>query len=184
MKNIFWKIYNFINSLIDKQKFFGCVWFFWSICSIISLYLVLFPITNKIDSIQNNLNQQQAESTILSYFSFIEEWYYEDAYNLFSDSKKSQHTLTWYISWAKDFITFEWLKISSLPDKDSVMTKIFLVEYKSKKRGMKSVPETRIFFVIYNSNKNKWEINYNNVLNDENWWRNWACDYYKFNHCE
>ena len=177
-------LYLLMKKSFSKEKFLNAFWLVWSICSIISLYLVIFPITNKINDIQSNLNQQQSQSTILSYFSFIEEWSYEKAFNLFSDNKKAQHTLTWFIDWANDFVAFEGLKISELPEKNSANSKVFLLEYRAKKRGMLANSEIWIFFVVFNSDKNKWEINYSNVLYDDNWWRKWACDYYKFDHCK
>lgn len=166
-----------------RDKFMFYTWFVWSICSILWLIFVIFPLSKKVDNLQLSLDQRQAESVIMSYFAYIENWDYEKAYNLFSDEKKRNHTYEWFKERLNNFVAFEWLKIVELPEKNSVIQKVYLSEFWFKERWKLSVQTKRWFYVRYNWDKDKWEINYSNVIYDENWWTSWACNFYNFDIC-
>ena len=179
VKNLLKKIWRF-----SEKNRITIISIIWSFCSIFSLWFVFFPLSTKINSIQFSLNQQQAQSTVMSYFAYIEDWNYEKAYNLFSEEKKKNHTYEWFINWLNWFVAFEWLKITELTDKNSAIQKVYLAEFWFKKRWKLSIPTKRWFYVRYNWDKNKREINYSNVLYDENWWNTWACNFYEFDICK
>ena len=159
------------------------VWFLWSICSIIWLWFVLFPLSEKVDNLQLSLDQQQAQSTVMAYFAYVESWELDKAYSLFSEEKKEQHTFEWFKNRLDWFVAFEWLKISELTEKNSAIQKVYLAEFWFKKRWLLSIPTKWWLYVKYNWEKDKWEINYSNVLYDENWWNSWACNFYDFDIC-
>lgn len=152
----------------------------WWVISLWILFFSLIPISNKIDNIQTQLNKKDAENTLISYFSYIENWKIEDAFTLFSQEKKYQHTYTWFASRLDWFVAFEWLKITFLEEKSSPTQKIFLTEFWFKKRWMQLVDSKQWFYLIYDWDKR--EINYSNVLY-ENWRKKWACGFYNFDHC-
>ena len=159
-------------------------WFLWSIASILWLLFVIFPLSKKVDNLQLTLNRQQAQSTLMSYFSYVEGGELEKAYSLFSEEKKSQHTLEWFKKRLEWFVAFEWLKITELTEKNSAIQKVYLAEFWFKKRWMLSIPTKRWFYVKYNWDADKWEINYSNILYDENWRNSGACNFYDFDICK
>lgn len=179
IKNILKKIWIFI-----KKNLNSTLSIIWSLCSIFSLWFVFFPLSTKLDNIQLKLNQQQAQSTMMSYFTYIENWNYEKAYNLFSDEKKKNNQYELFANRLEWFVAFEWLKITELTEKNSAIQKVYLAEFWFKKRGRLSIPTKRWFYVRYNWETDKWEINYSNVLYNENWWDKWACNFYHFEHCK
>lgn len=153
----------------------------WWVISLLILIISLIPISHKIDNIQQQLNQQDAQSTLMNYFSYIEQWKLDKAFDLFSQEKKYNHNYTGFVDWLSNFVAFEWLKITPLIEKDSAIQKVFLVEFWFKKRWMTPVDVKWWFYLKYNDNKR--EINYSNVLY-ENWRKAWACSFYRFEICK
>lgn len=136
---------------------------------------------NKIDTqlqqVAQELKSNDAQETLKEYFYDIEKGDLPSAWNLLSEKKKEQQSNGFieFKDWLKNFISFEGLTIKELPEKESVSTKVFLVEFDFKQRGLS--PVHSIWGVYLNFNGNKWEINYTNTLY-ENGWKPGACDFY------
>jgi len=172
IKSIFKKYIPLIADILSILAFFG-VW--------INL-ITIFQTQKDVSVLTQKLNQQEAQQTLRSYFFYVEQHDFQSAFNLFTEEKKSQHTYSWFVNWLWDFLSFEWLKILELPEKDSASQKVFIAEFGFKKRGKLSVDTKRWFYLKYDGKD--WKINYSNVLYD---WKNrdkWACNFYKFEHCQ
>lgn len=99
----------------------------------------------------------------------------------FFSKKKYNHTYTGFVDWLNNFVAFEWLKITPINEKDSAIKKVFLTEFQFKKRWYLPIDSKWWFYLKYHNNRR--EIDYSNVLY-ENWWRQWACTFYNFDHCQ
>lgn len=179
------KTQNIIKFKLNRKKIWDIIGKIANIWWVISLWILIFsliPISNKINNIQKQLNEKDAETTLISYLSYIENENFKNAFDLFSEEKKHQHTYTWFVDRLEWFVAFEGLKITYLPEKSSAVQKVFLTEFWFKKRGMKSIETKRWFYLRYDWNKR--EINYSNVLYDENKRNSTACSFYNFEHCK
>lgn len=173
--------------------------FFWfwinrisMITGVIGFIITIFGILPQIWKTQTDVQEIQqrliedinAEQTLYSFFYKAEQWDIAWAYNLFSEEKKKINSLEELQSWFKDLVAFEWLKITSIPQKTSASQKTFLVEFDLKKRWKKAV-HTKIGYTLKFINGTDWRINYTTTPLYENGWKNGACDFYTFpNHCE
>lgn len=167
--------------LIFKWQY---IWRIADIWWVVSLWIPIFsllPISQKIDNIQQQLDTQDPQKVLMSYFSYIEQGKLDDAFNLFSQEKRYNHTYSGFVKWLDNFVAFEWLKITPIKEKDSAIQKVFLAEFWFKKRWLKAVDTKRWMYLTYNNNKR--EIKYTNTLY-ENWLKKWACEFYPLEQCK
>ena len=163
------------------RKFIWAVANIWWVISFGILIFSLIPISHKIDNIQQQLNQQDAQNVLMSYFSYIEQWDLNKAFDLFSQNKKYNHTYSWFALRLNNLVAFEWLKITPVTDKDSAVQKVFLVEYWFKKRWEVTINMKQWFYLEYYDGKRR--INYSNLLYQD-WRKPWACAFYHFEICK
>lgn len=181
------KIKNIINNQKNRNvisKVSDIWWVISLVSSIISLLILIFwllPLSAKIDNIADKISQDDAKETLMTFFSLVESDDLSWAYNLFSQSKKQNNPYPWFELWLKDLVWFEWLQITSLSEKDTAIKKVFLVEYTLKKRGMKWVDTKQWYYLKYSGWK--WYIDYSTTPLYENWRKDWACEFYKFDNC-
>jgi len=180
-----------IGSFIDRTG---------AIASILALLIVVIPIivgvvkindvqerTKEIETVltevQYELQSEKPLEVLNSYFFYIEQNELEKAWDLFTEDKKV-NTLKGYEGfreWLENFVAFEGLKVSSLTEKDSASSKVYLAEFNFKKRGMKPVPSKWGFYLKYDGKE--WRIDYSNVLYERNW-KEGSCEFYdRFPHC-
>lgn len=177
MKKIFnfFKNYNFEWKIIDR--IWIILWIIWFWITIFQILPTLNQTKTDVQIIQEKLSSNEAQDILYSYFYNIEQRKFENAFNLFTEQKKKWDNIGKFSNWLKDFVAFEWLKITELKEKDSAIKKVFLTEFWFKKRWIKSINSKWWFYLVYNWKT--WKIDYSNVLY-ENWYKNWACDFYKF----
>lgn len=151
----------------------------------ISLVPRFFETTKRVQEISAKLEQDEAEYTLTKYFIFIEQGELERAYEFLSQDFKNWQAsgFTWFSERLQNFIAFEGIKVTPVENKNSASSKVFLVEFWFKKRGMKPVQTKRGMYLRFK--EWVWEINSVSKLY-ENWRkdREWACSYYQFEHCK
>lgn len=166
-----WRLADFLGIL----SFFGfTIWWIFAVIGISNL-------SNKIDIVEQKIDWNTAYSTIMMYFSDIENNNLTWAYNLLSDSFKKDKTFNWFSNRLNDIVWFEWLKITELTWKNTVTQKVFIVEFWFKKRW--KIPLESKWWMYVKFNNWKREINANSVLY-ENERNSTACKFYKFDHCK
>lgn len=135
-------------------------------------------VSARLTEIQSQMDQRSAENVLREYFYFIETKQLDKAWDLLSEQKRQSTPdgFSGFQTWLSNFVAFEGLSITDLTDKDSASTKVYLVTYNFKQRGMKPV-ETKMGFYIQFDGK-QWSINYSNVLY-ENGWKTGACDFWQ-----
>lgn len=169
---------------------FNYISFIGSICSIIALFFVFFPLSEKVkeieekaqsisttlEDVQFELQSDDSRKVLESYFYYIEQNDLEKAYSLFSERKKAESKggLDGFKGWLENFVAFEGLNISELQNKSSASSKVYLAEFDFKQRGMKPVRSTHGYYMKLIDGR--WEIDYSNVL-FENGWKEGACEF-------
>jgi hypothetical protein len=151
---------------------------------IIALFVMIFwwvNLSNQISNLEQKIDWNTAESTLLSYFSEIENNNLTGAYNLLSDQFKQWNSYEWFYNRLHDIVWFEWLQITELTWKNTAIQRVYLVEFGFKKRWKIPLDSKRWTYVRYNNGKR--EINANSILY-ENWRKPTACEFYTFEHCK
>ena len=175
-------IVNFKTATKKTRKIIGRIASIWWAVSFFILIFSLIPISHKIDNMQQQLNQQDAQSTLMLYFSYIELGKFNKAFDLFSQEKKYNQTFSGFSEWLHNLVAFEWLRITPLPEKDSAIKKAFLAEFWFKERWKKAV-DIKQWFTLEFIDK-EWKIDYSTNNLYEKWRKDWACDFYHFDHCK
>ena len=134
-------------------------------------------VSARLTEIQSQMDQRSAETILRKYFYFIETKRLDQAWNLLSEQKKQStpEGFGGFQTWLSNFVAFEGLSITDLTDKDSASTKVYLVTYNFKQRGMKPVETKMGYYLKYSGEQ--WSIDYSNVL-FENGWKAGACDFW------
>ena len=153
----------------------------WWVLSLLILIFWWINISNKIVSLEQKIDGNNAESTLLSYFSEIENNNLTWAYNLLSDEFKQSNSYEWFYNRLHDIVGFEWLQITELTWKNTAIQKVYLVEFGFKKRWKIPLDSKRWMYLRYKNWKR--EINANSILY-ENWRMPTACKFYTFEHCK
>lgn len=170
----FWNYANKIGILL---------WIIWFFITVFDIWPKINKTTSEIQEIQEKIKQSSDPQAVLySFFAQIESWNIEWAYSLFTEEKKKNNPFDGFKSWLENIVSFQWLTITPIPDKTSALQRVYLAEYDFQKRWMKPV-KTKMWYTLILEG-NTWRINYSTNPLYENWWKNWACEFYKFpNHC-
>ena len=187
------KLIKYLSLIFKKLKIFflninwSCFWnvmwkisSVWWVISLIVLILSRLNLSNRINIVESKIDWYTAENTLLDYFTLIESWDCTWAYSLLSDDFKEKQKFEWYCNWLSDIIGFEWLKITELLEKNTAISKVFLVEFRLKKRWLIPIESKWGMYVRYLNWK--WEINANSVVYEHEW-SSTACDFCKFDFC-
>lgn len=150
----------------------------------ISLNMVtIFQTKQDISMLTQKLDKQEAEQILRSYFFYLEQHDFQTAYNLLGADIVVNNPYTWYVQWLHNILSFEWLKINILPEKDSISQKVFLAEFGFKNKWEIVIDTKRWIYLKYDGKG--WKINALSVLKDQNWRRKGACSFYnKFEICK
>ncbi len=175
------KLFNLFKNYSHQWKIIGRIGIIlWILSFFITVFQILPDIRetkSDIQIIQEKLNTNEAEWVLYTYFFNIEQNNFTGAFDLFTDRKKQGDSVEKFSKWLNNFVAFEWLKIIELKEKKSASKKLFLTEFWFKRRWMKTVNVKWGFYMVYDWKK--WKIDYSNVL-FEKWYKDWACDFYKF----
>jgi hypothetical protein len=159
------------------------LWWVLSLLILVLWWIWWVNISNKINIIEQKIDWNTAEATLLSYFSEIENNNLTGAYNLLSEEFKQQwNSYEWFYNRLYDIVGFEWLQITELTWKNTAIQKVFLVEFEFKKRWKIPLDSKRWMYVRYKNWKR--EINANSILYDNKWRSSTSCEFYTFEHCK
>ena len=154
----------------------------WWVLALILMVRWWTNLSNKITIIDQKIDWNTAESTLLSYFSEIENNNFTGAYSLLSEEFKQQgNDYEGFYNRPHNVVGFEGLRFTELTWKNTAIQKVYLVEFGFKERGKIPLETKRWMYVRYKDWK--WEINSNSVLY-ENWRSKTSCKFYDFNHCK
>jgi len=151
---------------------------------VLALILIIvgwFNISNQLTDIKQKINENEAQGSLMTYFSNIEEWDLTWAYNILSDDFRDEQTYDGFYNWLHNTVWFEWLKFTELTGKNTAIQKVYLVEFWFKVRWKIPLDTKRWMYMRYNDWKR--EINANSILY-ENWRKPTACKFYHFDHCK
>lgn len=173
---VYWdKKWGFLSILSIVSNVFSILAFFGIWLNIIAL----FQTQKEVSILSQKFDKQESEQVLKSYFFYIEQHDFKNAYNLLWEDIKNKQPYSWYVNWLYNFVSFEGLKITSIPQKDGVSQKYFLAEFWFKNKW-EIVIDTKRWISMINNGKD-WKINYLSVLKNQNWWNKWACSFYHFN---
>jgi hypothetical protein len=185
---------NKISKYHNSAFFAWSGWFFSMLGVAVSIWTLAVPVQNieekteqigsEIVTLQRAMQTNGAKMALRNYFYLLETQRFSDAWNMHTKEKKqnTKDGLQAFERWLKDFIAFENFKITEI--KESVSTKVFLVEFDFKKRGLKPVESKWGMYMKWEDDD--WKLDYTSVYFENEWKKSKedACTfYYGFSIC-